>query len=350
MNKIRIAIIFGGCSSEYGISLQSAYTVIQNLDQNRYEKILIGITKEGAWYRFYGNPEQLLNDTWNNENDCVKAILSPSRDDQGIIEIREHKTKKTRVDVIFPVLHGKNGEDGTLQGLIELSGLPLVGCGTLCSAVCMDKDRSHKLAAVAGVRVPNAIVIDQELGETNLDDGCKKLSYPVFVKPVRAGSSYGVTKVENERQLTEAINTAFFYDKKVIVEEAIEGFEVGCAILGNKELVVGQVDEIEVNNGFFDVTEKYEQKTSRIHMPARINKSTEKRIKDVAVTIYKALDCKGFARVDMFLTPEGEIVFNEVNTIPSFSPHSRYPNMMKGIGYSYSKVLDCLIDLTLQSA
>lgn len=349
MKKLQVAILFGGCSSEYGVSLQSAYSVIENLSDEKYEKIMIGITKEGEWYRFYGNTECLLNDSWCNSRDCCKAILSPSREDHGILELTDHGVKKTRIDVAFPVMHGKNGEDGTMQGLIELAGIPLVGCDTLSSAICMDKDRSHKLVQLAGIRTPRSIVIDREIGETSLYERCPELKYPVFVKPVRAGSSYGVTKVENERQLADAINVAFQYDKQVIMEEAIDGFEVGCAILGNKELVVGEVDEIELTHGFFDYTEKYTLKSSKIHMPARIEVDLVARVKNAAVKIYQALGCKGLARVDMFLTPEGEIVFNEVNTIPGFTSHSRYPGMMKGIGYTYDRILNEAIELALNA-
>lgn len=349
MKKLKVAVIFGGCSSEYEVSLQSAYSVIQNLKEDTYDKIMIGITKQGEWYRFYGDTEKLLNDSWCNSSDCVKAILSPSRDDHGILEMGEKGIKKTRVDVAFPVMHGKFGEDGTLQGLIELAGIPLAGCGTLSSAICMDKDRSHKLVALAGIRTPRSIVIDREVGETSLYEKCPELQYPVFVKPVRAGSSFGITKVENERQLADAVNVAFQYDSQVIIEETIDGFEVGCAILGNKDLVVGEVDEIELTQGFFDYTEKYTLKSSKIHMPARVDLSISVKIKNAAVKIYQALGCKGFARVDMFLTPEGEIVFNEVNTIPGFTSHSRYPGMMKGIGYSYGKILDQVIDLAVNA-
>ena len=349
MKKINIAIIFGGCSSEYEVSLQSAYSVIQNLREDIYEKIIIGITKQGEWYRFYGNVDKLLNDSWCNSRDCCKAILSPSREDHGLLEIREKGLKKTRVDVAFPVMHGKNGEDGTLQGLIELAGIPLVGCDTLSSAICMDKDRSHKLVNQVGIRTAKSIVIDREVGEISLYERFPNLKYPVFVKPVRAGSSFGITKVQNERQLTDAVNIAFQYDSEVIIEENIDGFEVGCAILGNKDLIVGEVDEIELTQGFFDYTEKYTLKSSRIHMPARVDLSISAKIKNTAVKIYQILGCKGFARVDMFLTPEGEIVFNEVNTIPGFTSHSRYPGMMKGIGYSYEKVLDELIQLAMNS-
>ena len=231
-----------------------------------------------------------------------------------------------------------------MQGLGELAGIPLVGCGTLASALCMDKDRAHKLVSLAGIAVPKSVVLEKNTTAARqriLDT----LSFPVFVKPVRAGSSFGVTRVEDGTALDAAIDMAFRYDSSVIVEEAVPGFEVGCAVLGTDTLTVGRTDEIELSGGFFDFEEKYTLKTSRIHMPARVDAATELRIQEAAKTIYRALGCSGFARVDLFLTPSGELVFNEVNTIPGLTAHSRFPNMMKGIGLSFPQMIDRLLGL-----
>lgn len=247
------------------------------------------------------------------------------------------------------MLHGRNGEDGTVQGIAELAGIPLVGCGTLASALCMDKDRAHRLAGLAGIRVPRAMVLADNSAVNKACDFAGELGFPVFVKPVKAGSSYGVTKVEDMEQLPEAVSLAFKYDNRVILEEAIDGFEVGCAVCGNDRLIVGEVDEIELaQTGFFDYTEKYTLKTAAIHVPARIPSDKAREIKEAAKRIYGALDCSGFARVDLFLTPEGEIVFNEVNTIPGFTEHSRYPGMMRAAGYSFSEILDRIIGQAFQ--
>lgn len=349
MKLKNIAIIFGGCSSEYPVSLQSASAIMDNLDEKCYHKILIGITREGAWFRYYGETQHIKNDTWHMQKDqCVPVMISPDRKAHGIIEIQNKNLKVTRLDAAFPVLHGKNGEDGTVQGLLELAGIPVIGCGTLSSALCMDKDRAHKLVSLAGVPVPESLVLSEILPEKELLLRIASLQYPVFVKPVKAGSSFGITKVKQPEEIYEAVKLAFEHDNEVIIEENVEGFEVGCAVLGNKELTLGEVDEIELTEGFFDYTEKYTLKSSKIHMPARIEDGVAARIKETAATIYKTLGCKGFARVDMFLTPEGNIVFNEVNTIPGFTSHSRYPNMMKGIGLSYGEVLDELIKLGLE--
>lgn len=346
MKKMKLAILFGGNSPEYPVSLQSAYAIIKALDEKRYEKILIGITKDGSWYRYYGDIEHIKNDTWSyNSNNCIPVSIFPDPKIRGIIELKSDGYEITAIDAAFPVMHGRFGEDGTVQGLIELAGVPLIGCDTLSSALCMDKYRAHKLVAQAGIKTPKSVMLTDPSQLNNYKKHIKNLKYPLFVKPVRAGSSFGITKVVNEEELVPAINMAFSYDSQIIVEENIDGFEVGCAILGNKDLIIGEVDEIELSEGFFDYIEKYTLKSSRIHMPARIDTDLANRIKMTAARIYKTLGCKGFARVDMFLTPDKKIVFNEVNTIPGFTANSRFPNMMKGIGLSYSDILDILIDL-----
>ncbi|MGL6199404.1 MAG: D-alanine--D-serine ligase VanG [Lachnospiraceae bacterium] len=348
MHKKKIAIIFGGNSAEYEVSLQSAASVFEHINPDKYNIVPIGITKDGEWYHYTGEYKNISNDTWiEDSQNLAPVVVSQSRSIKGFLELFENKYTVLKVDLVFPVLHGKNGEDGTLQGVFELAGIPLVGCNTLASALCMDKDRAHKLVRNAGISIPKSVTFKRFGRKTGLFK-IASLSYPLFVKPVHAGSSFGITKAATEQELGAAIELAFEYDDEVIVEEAIAGFEVGCAVLGNDILTVGRIDEIELSNGFFDYTEKYTLKSSKIHMPARVDSDTEKRIQDTAVTIYKILGCSGFARVDMFLTPSGEIIFNEVNTIPGFTSHSRYPNMMKGIGLSFKDLLDKLIGLCIE--
>lgn len=349
MKKTTVAIIFGGCSEEYGVSLQSAHSVIANLSPEKYEPVLVGITKDGNWLRYLGDIEKIPLDTWHEEQEmCVPAAIAPDRTEHKLIEFCNGQVKETPFDIAFPVLHGKNGEDGTVQGLLELAGIPIVGCKTLSSALCMDKDRAHKLVSLSGIKTPAAVIFDRYTPENEMTIQTAHLSYPLFVKPVKSGSSFGITKVYEKEQLSKAISDAFLYDDQVIVEENINGFEVGCAVLGNSDLTIGEVDEIELSHGFFDYTEKYTLKSSKIHMPARIDDKTAQRIKESAAVIYRALGCTGFARVDMFLTPSGEIFFNEVNTIPGFTSHSRYPNMMKGIGLQFCDIIDRLIQLGLE--
>lgn len=347
MKKQNIAIFFGGPSSEYSVSLESAYSVIQNLDTDRYNVIPIGISKNGKWYYFTGDTKKIRSDRWLQSKDCIPVALTPDRNARKLLLFYPDETKMLSIDIAFPVMHGKYGEDGTIQGLIELSGIPLVGCGVLASALCMDKDRAHKLAECAGVTVPKSISLSYNYDEAEAITFGQTVGYPLFVKPVKAGSSYGVTKVTQEDQLLSAIRHAFDYDDTVIIEEAIAGFEVGCAVMGNEKLVIGEVDEIALSGGFFDFSEKYTLKTSSIHVPARIDCETTARIKETAVTLYRALGCSGFARVDLFLTPDKQIVFNEINTIPGFTEHSRFPGMMKAAGISFSEILDHIIGLAV---
>ncbi len=348
MGKKTVAVLFGGCSTEYEVSLQSAASVIQSMDADKYETVMLGITREGVWKRYAGPVERISNDTWSDHPSCVPAIISPDRATRGLLVLEDGNAVGIPVDAAFPVLHGKNGEDGTVQGLLELAGIPCVGCGTLCSAICMDKDIAHRLVELARIPVPQAVVIDLPMSADVLVDATTHLKYPMFVKPACAGSSFGVTKVSGPDGLPGAVKAAFEHDGKVVIEQGIEGFEVGCAVLGNDELIVGEVDEIELSRGFFDYTEKYTLKSASIHMPARIGSDAAMRIKYTAKVIYRTLGCRGFARVDMFLTPEGEIVFNEVNTIPGFTAHSRYPSMLKGIGMSFEAIVDTLISLAVE--
>lgn len=346
MNKKRIGIIFGGKSPEYDVSLESAYSVITNINKEKYDITLIGITKQGNWYKYEGEIENIKNNTWEKEGKCTKTFISTNQDDKGIIEL-ENNNQLTKLDAIFPILHGSNGEDGTVQGLIALSGIPLIGCDTLSSSLCMDKHLSHKLVESYGIKVAKSIVINDKANQKEIEEKLKQLKYPLFVKPMRAGSSFGITKVESANEIEGAIKEALKYDAEIIIEENVEGIEIGCAILGNEELTVGEIDEIELSKGFFNYTEKYTLKTSKIHVPARIEKSISDEAKETAKKIYKILKCKDFARVDMFLTPKGEIYFNEINTIPGFTSHSRYPSMMKQVGINFEQLLDKLIGLDI---
>lgn len=344
----RIAVIFGGHSSEYEVSLQSAFSVLQNINENKFEVFPVGITREGEWYHYMGGLEQIRDNSWAEEKENLHSVaVSQSRPAPGFLVFDGDGCRRIPVDLVLPVLHGRNGEDGTLQGLFELAGIPVAGCGTLSSALCMDKDRAHKLVGLAGIAVPKAVAFRQADQEAACRKVKESLSCPLFVKPLRAGSSLGITRITKMQELVPAVEFAFTYDTEVIVEEEVDGSEVGCAILGDEVLTVGRVDEVALSGSFFDYTEKYTLQSSRIYMPARVERKTEERIQETAVAIYRTLGCSGFARVDMFYTSFGEIVFNEVNTIPGFTSHSRYPNMMKGIGLSFTEVLDKLLSLYL---
>ena len=344
----KVAVFFGGCSTEYEVSLQSAYAVIKCIDTKKYVPILIGIAPHsGKWYWYHGELERIKEDNWQSEGNCTPVFPSFDRTVHGLCYWDNNHLQTISLDSALPVLHGKNGEDGTVQGVLELMGIPVIGCGLLSSALCMDKELAHRIVQMNGIKAARSFAIKKNYSEKMVQQRALELGYPLFVKPVRSGSSFGVSKVLYEQDLILAIENAFLHDSAVILEEMVDGFEVGCAILGNKDsdLIVGEVDEIELSDGFFDYTEKYTLKTSSIHVPARISPKKAKEIKGTALEIYKALNCCCFARVDMFLTPAGEIYFNEVNTIPGFTEHSRYPNMLKEAGLPFNEVIGRLIEM-----
>lgn len=388
----RIAVLFGGYSSEYEVSLQSAAAVITHMDRECYEVVPIGISRTGKWYLYEGSIAKIISDSWEEDAHCYPALPQMGHGAHGLLVFRE-KTDPVQipVDAAFPVLHGRYGEDGTVQGVLVLAGIPVIGCGVLGSSLCMDKEMAHRAAGAAGVKVPESVLFvlpqrsskmqeDDRYGSAGADvpgyaescdsthaaghaESCdsthvpediirqaacdaKTLGYPLFVKPLRAGSSFGITRVADERELPLALRRAFSHDSSVIMEQMIPGFEVGCAVLEEAEsgtLLTGAVDEIELSEGFFDFEEKYTLKNSKIYVPARIAPEVAERVKETAKCLFKSLKCRDFARVDFFLTPEGEIYFNEINTIPGFTEHSRYPGMMKSAGFEFEEIIDLLL-------
>lgn len=345
--KIRVAVIFGGESSEYNISLKSALSVIENLDKEKYEIITIGITSKGRWLRYRGSLDGIKKDTWYLDENCSNVIFSLNKGDNQIIEIKDKIISYTDIDIVFPVLHGRNGEDGTLQGLLEIAGIPYVGCGVLASSIGLDKDLSHKIVKSAGFNVPESIAIDKNYSCDTILDFANRVAYPIYVKPANEGSSIGITRACSEEELFKGIQEALKLDSKVVLEENIRGFEVGCAIIGKDKLITGSVDEIEVPGGFFDFKEKYTLANSRIHLPARIDVKLQEEIKNVAKGIYRALGCQGLSRIDMFVDENRRIIFNEVNTLPGFTTGSRFPKMLLDSGMEYKDILDKLIELEL---
>ena len=346
--KKTVALLFGGCSPEYEVSLCSAAAVLRGLDPARYDVIPVGITRRGEWFRCACSADDIEAGHWT-ERPLIRASLSPDRSVHGLLEWDEAGVRPVRVDVVFPMLHGANGEDGTVQGLCELAGIPYVGCGVLGSAACMDKEVAHTLAAAAGVRVPRSVTLYKGEEGSPLERAAGLL-YPLFVKPANAGSSYGITRVERADELTAAVELAFAFDSKAVVEEEIPGFEVGCAVIGNRELFIGEVDEVALGERWLDYEEKYGNRTAEIRLPARISPESRDKIRDTAAVLYQALGCRGFARVDMFLTPAGDVVFNEINTSPGFTAHSRYPKMLEAAGMPFSAIAERLITLAEEPA
>ena len=343
-----ILVLFGGCSTEYGVSLQSAAAVLAHFPP-AYTPLPVGITRGGRWLRYFGPADALPADRW--QKNAVPCTLSLDRGGCALLWL-DGSHRREEFAAAFPVLHGKNGEDGTVQGIFELAGVPVIGCGVLPSALCMDKDRAHKLAALAGIAVPKSAKFDRGAAVGEIAAAAESIGWPLFVKPVRAGSSFGISRIEGPEALRDAVAAAFEQDSEILLEEAVPGFEVGCAVLGlpEGELTVGEVDEIELSQGFFDFEEKYTLKTSAIHCPARIPSEKAAAIKAAACKVYRALGCRVFARTDLFLTPDGKIIFNEANTIPGFTAHSRYPGMMRAAGLEFEPLLAKMIELGVQPA
>lgn len=352
MKKTKVGIIFGGKSSEYPVSLHSASSLIQHLSTAEYEIILIGITQEGAWYKYDGDPCSIADDTWW-KHDCTPCVFSCNKEWEGLLLIKGQQIQRVEIDCLFPIIHGKNGEDGTLQGLFEMSNIPYVGSRVLSSAICMDKEMCHIILDHAQIPCAPYISVYQK-AKINFpllfEEIVKKLSIPFFIKPANAGSSFGISKITTFENFESALQNAFFHDGngKAIIEANIEGFEIGCAIMGNEEIVVGSVDEIETSLPFFDYAGKYELQDSKIHCPARISEAEIKAAQALAKRAYRALNCCGMARVDMFYTKAKTMIVNEVNTIPGFTENSRYPSMMKTIGIDFSTLLTHIIKYAIQ--
>ncbi len=354
MSRLRIAVIFGGMSNEHDISLISATHVIKNIPADKFEVICIGITKKGRWLYFPGDVGMIKDGTWDEYPDCTPCVLSPDPIHKGFLKIlSDGKVAYMKVDCIFPVLHGKNGEDGTVQGLFTLASIPFVGCGVLASAACMDKDVTHILLEKAGIKTAKWVsMTNYELSQ--LDEKCEemveKLTFPMFVKPANCGSSIGITKVKSIDELKDAVKYAFTHDKKVIVESGIVGKEVECAVLGNGSPIASPIGEIEPVDGFYDFEGKYQSSSCGLYVPARISDGDSDKIRAIALKGYKALGCEGLARVDFFLCDNGDVYLNEINTLPGFTSISMYPKLMEAYGFSPSELLERLIRLAFERA
>ncbi|MFD4873968.1 D-alanine--(R)-lactate ligase [Streptomyces sp. NPDC058420] len=345
MARSKIAVLFGGCSEEHPVSVKSAQEIARNLDTEKYEPFYVGITKSGAWKLCDGpGPD------WENGN-CRPAVLSPDRGVRGLLVLQQGRYETIGVDVVLPVLHGTLGEDGAIQGLLELSGIPYVGCDVPSSALCVDKSLAYVVAGSAGVATPNFWTVTGKEDDIDPD----RLTYPVFVKPARSGSSFGVSKVSRKEELPNALDSARQYDTKVLIEEAVIGSEIGCAVLGDEpDLVVGELDHIALSHGFFRIHQEDRPETGSENatavVPADIPAPSRTRVQETAKAVYRALGCRGLARVDMFLTEDGEVVLNEVNTLPGMTSYSRYPRMMEAAGIPLAEVIDRLVSAALAAA
>ncbi|MBQ5592072.1 MAG: D-alanine--D-alanine ligase [Clostridia bacterium] len=347
-------ILFGGVSSEHDVSVVSAKSVIENIPSDKYNVIMVGISKDGRWFRYSGDVANLPEDKWLEDTaGLTKAVISPDRNDHGILVFEADGVKTIRIDVAFPVLHGKNGEDGTIQGFLQLAGIPFVGCDMLASACCMDKVMTNTLADAAGI--PQA----KWLGFSSYDYGknpaeyidraADYLGFPIFVKPANAGSSVGVSKADDKEGLAVAIEKAFREDSKLVLEEGIDGIEVECAVMGNEEPVASVCGEVVPCNDFYDFEAKYVNPASELHIPARLSDEKHEEVRAAARNAYKALGCSGLTRVDFFVRKsDGLVMLNEPNTIPGFTSISMYPKMFAASGLPYAELIDRLFTLALE--
>lgn len=353
-SKIKLAVIFGGASSEHEVSLKSVTSILKTLSDEKYEKTLLGITKEGKWLRYPGEIDKIVDGSWETDASCETAFLSPDKNTHGIVVLKDNSTEIIKIDVIFPVLHGKNGEDGTIQGLFQLSGIPFVGCDTLSSAVCMDKAVTHTLLSAAQIEQANYLWFYADRYDVAADIITNKitarLDFPVFVKPANAGSSVGVSRVDSLDELDSAIKKAAKEDDKIVVEGGIIGQEVECAVLGNRSSAIASViGEIGASAEFYDYEDKYINGTSKLYIPARISDETAELIKETAVRAYRWLGCSGLSRVDFFVREsDGKVILNEINTLPGFTSISMYPKLWESSGIPYEELLDKLIQFALE--
>lgn len=348
VQPLRVAVLFGGQSGEHEVSLESATSVIKNMDSSQYFIYLIGITKAGEWRYYDGDIDKIITGEWEKES---KPVVFPGDPSYKGFFLMEDPAKIYPVDVVFPVMHGPHAEDGTIQGLLELANIPYVGCDVLSSSTAMDKAMAKVIFASFGLPQGQYKVILkhqlQEDLETVVREVEEEFSYPVFVKPANMGSSVGITKAHNREKLIEGLREAAKYDRKIVIEEYINGREIECAILGNNEPQASVLGEIVPSSEFYDYHAKYQDGgKSVLIIPANLSDEKVQEIQKLAIKAYRALDCSGLARADFFVDREnGKVYLNEVNTMPGFTQISMYPKLWEATGISYSKLINRLIEL-----
>ncbi len=357
--RIRVAVIYGGRSSEHAISCVSAGSILRNLDQERFEVVAVGITPQGSWVLTDGSPETLaitdrqLPEVTGESGTALALAADPLRRGELVSLGQTPGQMLTSVDVVFPILHGPYGEDGTIQGLLELAGVPYVGAGVFASAAGMDKEFTKKLLAAAGLPIGDHIVLRAQQNAPTLDD-IERLGFPMFVKPARGGSSIGVSRVNNADELPAAIADARRHDPKVIIEAAIEGRELECGVLEfpDGSVQASAIGEIRVagvlgrEDGFYDFATKYLDEGAELDVPAKVDDDVAEELQRLAIQTFKALDCQGLARVDFFLTDDGPVV-NEINTMPGFTTISMYPRMWAASGIDYPTLVSTMVETAL---
>ena len=347
MSKKNILVLFGGRSSEHEVSCVSVTTILSNIDKEKYEVYVVGITKEGRWV-LVDSVEEIKDGSFVNSK--KQAVLSPDTVEKALYIMEDGKVEKVQIDVAFPVLHGLNGEDGTVQGLFELAGIPYVGCGVLASAVSMDKLYTKIVVDTLGIAQAKYVAVrKEEIEEVSVYETIEeKLGYPVFIKPSNAGSSRGVSKASNRKELVAGLKEASLHDRKILVEETILGREVECAVLGNDEPFASVLGEITPDKEFYDYEAKY-QSDSKLTIPAPISETKSNQIREFAKKAYTKIGLKGMSRIDFFVHKmTGDIYLNEINTIPGFTDKSMYPMLMAQSGIDGRELVDKLIEYAIE--
>ena len=349
LKKIRVGILFGGKSAEHEISLRSAKNVIEALDREKFEAILIGIDKSGKW--LYNKEDKLIL----LEDDTDQMKLNPASDhvvlapqSEGSISCLSDSELNRKIDVVFPILHGPYGEDGTIQGLLKLANVPFVGADVIGSAVGMDKDVMKRLLRDAGLPIGKYMALRSHQERPSFKSIEDRLGLPCFIKPANLGSSVGINRVDSEVQYENALNEAFSFDHKIVIEEFIDGREIECAVLGNEKPKSSIPGEISFTHDFYSYEAKYQDDQGyKIDIPAKLSNELIAEIQKIAIQTFEILECKGFARVDVFLTKENNILVNEINTIPGFTKISMYPKLWEASGIPYTELISQLIQLAL---
>lgn len=353
MAKIKAAVIFGGTSKEYKLSLASASEVIRNIPEDKYEVICIGITRKGRWLFYPGDVDAIASGEWELNPDCTSAIISPDPLHRGIITIENGETSVKKIDVVFPVLIGRKSGDGSLQGLLNMSGIPYVGCGLLASASCMDKSHTHMVLDDYGIKTAKWELITQR--EINsIDERCTEIAaemgFPLIVKPANSGSSVGSSIAEDADSLAAAVKLAFLNDNKVIVEKYVSGRKLEAAVFGYDNPFSSYIGEILSVDKVYDPTEVNKSSGDDLVIPADLPMELMNDIRAVAVKAFKALGCKGMARIDFFLTDDGELLLNKVGTTPGLRKNSVYPKLMEHLGMSRPYLMDKLMEQAIENA
>lgn len=348
--KIRVGLLFGGKSKEHEVSLISARNVLEALDLEKYEPILVSINKQGQWHLETQEAlKKMIFSTAVLKNFTEKLAIIPMEECKQIVSYKDSKLQENLgLDVAFPILHGAYGEDGTIQGLLQIANIPFVGAGVLGSAIGMDKDIMKRLLQQAGIPVAPFICLHDYQEIPVFEEVVLELGCPFFIKPANTGSSIGVTKVSNQATYPLAIKNAFLYDRKILLEKYIQGREIECAVLGNEDPQASLPGEIESLHEFYSYEAKYiDAKGAKLHIPASLSKEQIVHIQTMAMTVFRTLCCEGMARVDFFLTKNQELLVNEINTIPGFTRISMYPKLWEASGLSYSQLIDQLIQLAI---